>query len=93
MLILSTKLKNQFKNKNYTIQLKNININGAKRGCSGFIKNNLNNKVVYVNTEDATSWLGMLYREAESMRDYYGKINHFAKSLKELCDGINKLLN
>lgn len=48
-MLLSTKLRNQIKkelerkgknSENYEIILKNTLINGSKRGCWGFVKNN-----------------------------------------------------
>jgi hypothetical protein len=66
MLILSTKLKNQF-SPAHAVALKNIRVNDDKRGCSGFIS--LNGAIVYVNTERCGS-LGYLYRTAEHLKDY-----------------------
>lgn len=58
MLILSTKLKNAItkeatkKGVSLNIQLKNISINGIKRGCSGFVFIT-NGPCVYVDTESS----------------------------------------
>lgn len=58
MLILSTKLKNAIireatkKNLSLNIQLKNLSINGVKRGCSGFVFID-NGPCVYVDTESS----------------------------------------
>ena len=55
MLILTTKLKNALNKQGgempLQFTLKNITINGEKRGCSGFVRNLANNTVVYINTE------------------------------------------
>ena len=88
MLILSIKLKNQF-TKNHNVSLKNIIINGDKRGCSGFIS--IGEKIVYVNTEKCGS-LGYMYRTAKHLKDYTGGVNQWAKNLESLVDGINKAL-
>ena len=88
MLILSTKLKNQF-SPAHNVALKNVSINGDKRGCTGFIE--LNGAIVYVNTEPCGS-LGYMYRTASNLKDYTGGVNQWAKSLDALVSGINQLL-
>jgi hypothetical protein len=88
MLILSTKLKNRFTSV-HAVNLKNISVNGEKRGCSGFIQRD--NAIVYVNTEPCGS-LGYMYRTAKHLKDYSGGMNHWAKDLNSLVDGINSLL-
>jgi hypothetical protein len=88
MIILSTKLKNRFLSTN-TVFLKNISVNGDKRGCSGFIQRD--NAIVYVNTERCGS-LGYMYRTAKHLKDYSGGVNHWAKDLDSLVDGVNSLL-
>ena len=87
-MLLATKLKNQFSSV-HSVALKNISINGARRGCSGFIS--LNGAIVYVNTEKCGS-LGYMYRTATSLRDYTGGANQWAKSVESLVSGINQLL-
>ena len=87
MLLLATKLKNNL-NKAYTVNLKNIAINGNKRGCSGFVSHN--DKVVYINTETLCN--GYLYRIAQHTKDYTGGINRYAKTLEDLIKGVNALL-
>ena len=96
-MILSTKLKNAINAKsngmNLQFTLKNININGQKRGCSGFIRNTENGAVVYVNTEDSClSNLHYMYRYADSERDFTGYSNRWADSLEELATGICRCL-
>jgi hypothetical protein len=88
MLILSTKLKNQF-SPAHAVALKNIRVNDDKRGCSGFIS--LAGAIVYVNTEKCGS-LGYLYRAAEHLKDYTGGRNRFARDLESLVAGVNQLL-
>lgn len=87
MLILSTKLKNQFPS-THTVALKNISVNGDKRGCSGFIAHG--GAIVYVNTEVLGG--GYLYRTAAHMKDYSGGVNRYAKDLASFVAGINSLL-
>lgn len=89
MLILATKLKNQFPS-GYTFALKNISVNSDKRGCSGFIS--LGDSIVYVNTEPCGS-LGYMYRTAAHLKDYTGGVNRWARDLPELVAGIVQLLN
>jgi hypothetical protein len=87
MLIFSTKLKNRFTSV-HTVALKNISVNGNKRGCSGFIQRG--DAIVYVNTEVLGG--GYLYRTAAHMKDYVGGVNRYAKDLDSLVVGINSLL-
>jgi len=87
MLILSTKLKNRFSSA-YTVALKNIAVNGDKRGCSGFIQRG--DAIAYVNTEVLGG--GYLYRTAAHLKDYTGGRNMWAKDLDSLVAGINQLL-
>ena len=87
-MILSTKLKNRFLS-THSVALKNISVNGEKRGCSGFISRD--NAIVYVNTEPCGS-LGYMYRTAKHLKDYSGGVNHWAKDLDSLVNGINSLL-
>lgn len=96
-MILSTKLKNAISQKangmNLQFTLKNVNINGRKMGCNGFIRNLDNGAVVYVTTEDThCSWLGYMYRYADSERDFKGYSNRWADSLEELATGICRCL-
>lgn len=94
MLILSTKLKNaitQYANgMDLTFTLKNIAINGSKRGCSGFIRNNANGSVVYVTTEEpCASFLNpYMYRYADNEKDYKGYRNRWANTLDKLASAI-----
>ena len=84
----SRKLKNLFKGLPFDVEVKNININGQKRGCSGFITNNLTGKICYITTEpffDRKSGSGLfgnsnfaiMMRTAESTKDYEGGVNHW----------------
>lgn len=86
-LILSQKLKNKFSG-NEVFYLKNIIINGDKRGCSGFIM--LGDNTVYVNTEVLGG--GYLYRKAKDNKDFVGGVNQYANDIDSLVVGINKLL-
>lgn len=87
-MILATKLKNRFLS-THTVALKNISVNGDKRGCSGFIARG--ERIVYVNTEPCGS-LGYMYRTAKHMKDYTGGVNQWAKDLDSLVNGVNALL-
>lgn len=95
MLILSTKLKNAInkhaEGMDLTFTLRNININGSKRGCSGFIRNNANGSVMYVNTERAYGCfkeIPYMYRYADHEKDYTGYRNRWANTLDELASAI-----
>lgn len=87
MLLLATKLKNQFPS-THLVALKNIAVNGDKRGCSGFIQRD--DKIAYVNTEVLGG--GYLYRTAAHMKDYSGGVNRYAKDLASLVAGVNQIL-
>jgi len=87
MLLLATKLKNQFSSV-HQVHLKNISVNGDKRGCSGFIQRG--DAIVYVNTEVLGG--GYLYRTAAHLKDYSGGVNRYARDLAGLVVGINSLL-
>ena len=69
-------------------KLKNININGQTRGCSGFIRNKDTNKVCYITTEpffDHGKGSGLfgntrdavMMRTAKSNTDYTGGANQW----------------
>ena len=98
-MILAVKLKNAIKkeaannNMELVFSLKNIIINGEKRGCSGFVRNVKNNSVVYVDTEKPVfSDLHYMYRYAEDEHDYRGYRNRWADTLDELVKGICRCL-
>lgn len=98
MLILSTKLKNAInqhaEGMDLAFTLKNININGSKRGCSGFVRNNANGSVMYVTTEAPYRCdLRYMYRYADNEKDYRGYRNRWANSLEELATEICRCLH
>lgn len=78
-MLLATKLKNRIllaakpEDLPLKIELKNIVINGAKRGCSGFVTNMQTGSCVYMDTEKSV--YGPLsdkcmYRYARDSKDY-----------------------
>lgn len=101
MAILSTKLKNAILrhagDMNLRFTLRNITVNGEKRGCSGFIRNLDNSSVVYTTTEESVaSWLTFMYRRADDEKDYGSRrwYNQWTKNkdLDELAACICRLL-
>lgn len=94
-MLLATKLRNMVqKLGNYEIKLNNVSINDRRIGCSGFITNPVNGKIVYVSTEKpayATLRNKSLIRYAESTSDYVGGINHFVED-DSLCNKIAEML-
>lgn len=96
MLILTTKLKNALNKQGgempLQFTLKNITINGEKRGCSGFVRNLDNNTVVYINTEMPCTHLNYMYRYADHEKDFTGYHNRWANSLEELAKATINLL-
>ena len=95
-LLLSLTLKHALKRTggDFTFYLKNIIINGSKRGCNGFIKNNSNGTFVYVNTERCAygGLKNYMYRYADNEKDYTGYSNRWADTLPELVSAIEKML-
>lgn len=96
--ILSTKLRNAINNaaydetkKDLEYFLKNISINGVKRGCSGFVKNKTNGACVYITTEPYNSRL--MYRYADNERDFTGYHNRWADNLNELVRNVLLMLD
>jgi len=94
--VLMTKLKNDV-NKNkpgMNFCLRNIAINGVKKGCSGFIENPTNDSIVYVTTE--VFQIGAcryMYRYADSMKDYTGYSNRWATSYESLISSLCTMLD
>lgn len=101
-LILAIKLKNALKKANekygYDLKfdIKNIIINGAKRGCSGFVTNTQNGSCVYTNTErTCVSHLGVMYRYANDNKDFHGYRNRWTGTdydINSLAENIIDLL-
>ena len=96
--LLMTRLKNLVKKESgieYQYHLRNIVINGVKKGCSGFIVNPHNFLCIYVDTEHscyAPLSNKFMYRYAKDTNDFSGDENLWANSESELAKGIVKLL-
>ena len=73
--MLMTKTKNLFKGMDFTFKLHNEVTCYQKVGCSGFIQNNTNGKIVYINTEPLNGKI--MYRAAKSLTDYTGGPNQW----------------
>ena len=78
-MLLATKLKRQLMNQaeqrgmTITCTLKNIKINGENRGAHGWIMNEGNGSIVYVNTEHSCYGpiaTKSMYRYAADIKDY-----------------------
>lgn len=91
-----TKLKNDLLKiqPDLVVELKNIRINGQLMGCSGFVTNPSNGKIVYICTDNnhGTS-PDPYYREAKNNRDYTGGRNHFSTNADLAQDVIDMLNN
>ena len=98
MAVLAVKLKNELKkhadnDMNLFFSLRNILINGDKRGCSGFVRNAATGSVVYITTETPVlSGLGYMYRYADNEEDYRGYRNRWAESMPELVREVCRML-
>ena len=105
MLILKTKLKSMLlkeaasHNTELEFHIKNISVNGVKRGCSGHIINKANGSCVYVDTEESV--YGPLqgkamYRLAKDVKDYssIGLENGFNRwcELENVASAVIRLL-
>ncbi len=79
---------------NYQPKLRNVVVNGQKRGCSGFVSNPENGKTVYVNTESSCYQPlsgKALVRYAKSDTDYSGSHNEFVP-VERTAEAICKML-
>jgi hypothetical protein len=80
--LLAVKLRNELLalNPDLQVQLRNVDINGVKMGCSGFITDPATEQVVYLNTDHnhGTSYDRAYYRTARDTKDYRGGTNHFS---------------
>lgn len=92
--ILSTKLKNTINKKKgvtndkspYEFTLRNIIINGVKKGCSGTITNRKSKICVYINTE-GTYTKKLLYRyHPNGMNLFSPNLNEFANDIIDILD-------
>lgn len=99
-MLLSAKLKDLIinaatdKNIDLEFHLKNICINGVKRGCSGFVVNKINGAVVYLTTETQNSCLtrNFMYRYADNINDFKGYHNRWADTSESLAKEVCELL-
>jgi len=108
-LVSSQKVKGMFKKyPNLLVETKNIRINGQLRGCSGFIQNKDNGKIIYLTTEPISftgnterfqgdgMWgdnnKACMYRTAKTMKDYTGGNNQWC-SFESLENNIIAMLN
>ena len=94
-------VRNLFKGFPFKCELKNIDNNGQKRGCSGFIINLETNKICYITTEpfwDGGKGSGLwgnkkkavMMRTAASTKDYTGDNNTWL-SLEEIVSTAQRL--
>lgn len=62
------------------VKLRNVRINGALFGCTGFVTDPQTGHIVYVSTDHnhGLSYDKALYRTAEHDKDYTGGRNRFA---------------
>lgn len=75
------------------VSLRNVRVNGALFGCSGFVTDPATGRIVYVNTDHnhGTRFNDALYRTAQSASDYTGGQNHFS-TYAELPAKVVRLL-
>lgn len=89
----AVKLKNQIKAIDASLELniKNIRINGAPQGCSGFIHDPATGRYVYVHAEVDHYNQGAYYRTASGPRDYTGGRNNFCESYELAQNAVHLL--
>lgn len=94
--LLAVKLRNQLRKIDPTleVELKNINVNGMKRGCSGYITDPRTGRVIYVDTEALLQPIlgGAMWRAVavkgrsttpNDSRNYYSKEDRLARDIVE----------
>lgn len=97
----ATKVRNMFKGLPFKCDLRDIDANGQKRGCSGFITNLETNKICYITTEpffDERNGSGLwgdkqkavMMRTATSTRDFTGGSNNWLP-LKDIVPTAQQL--
>lgn len=90
-----------FKNQGFDVFVKDININGQIRGCSGFLVNKTTQKVCYITTEPFFNgrhgsglWgddgKAIMMRPAKSTKDYTGGRNNWV-SVKDIVSTAQEL--
>lgn len=84
----SRHIKAMFRNQGFDVLVKNIDINGQIRGCSGFLVNKTTQKVCYITTEPffngkrgsglwGDSNRAVMMRTASNTKDYTGGTNQW----------------
>ena len=94
--ISMTKVKNLLKKMaGYSaVNISNIRVNGLLIGCSGFIHKDGSDRIVYFNTEYATSpgrnYGRILYRHAEGDNDHIGGVNRYC-TFGDFGDALDRM--
>lgn len=94
--LLSVKLRNQLRKIDpaLEVELKNINVNGMKRGCTGYVTDPRTGRVIYVDTESLLPPIagGAMWRAVavkgrsttpNGSRNYYSKEECLARDIVE----------
>ena len=93
--LLATKLRNELRaiKADLQVELRNVDVNGVKMGCSGFVTDPATGRVVYLNTDHnhGTNFDRAYFRVARDTRDFHGGRNHFS-SYTELAEAAADLL-
>ena len=97
MVIESRKLKSMFNGMPYEVSVKNISVNGVKRGCSGFLTTTDTGKICYITTEPACDGglfgnpdKAVMMRTAKSLKDYTGGYNRWLP-ISDIVEMANNL--
>ncbi|ANA86855.1 hypothetical protein BH772_gp030 [Gordonia phage Bachita] len=84
-----TKLRNQIRalDTELVVELRNVRINGVLQGCSGFITNPRDGRIVYVNTDfnHGTMYDQPFYRTAADTKDFRGGRNQIDSNYETLA--------
>lgn len=84
-------ISNHKSTENLEVRLKDIDINGRKIGCSGFIVSGTTGSCVYLTTEPCSN-LGYMYRYADDIKDFEGYSNHWSRTVEDLVANILEML-
>ena len=97
MVIDSKKIKSMFKNQPYEVSVKNISVNGVKRGCNGFLTNTATGKICYITTEPACDGglfgnpdKAVMIKKKKTLKDYTGGYNRWLP-ISDIVEMANRL--
>lgn len=96
--VLAVKLSNAIKracpaNMPLDFAIRNVRINGAAMGATGFVTNPYNKTCVWVSTDNQCCQHRFVYRFARDTKDHTGLHNIWCDSLETLAENIVRMLS